>query len=92
MVSIQQLRGPILTHFLFFFPGGEMVRFGEATASIRPRAASLQVQGPSTPSTFGLQHPLEASEAAWRREDEVQKRGAASLQAPRPYLKFPGSA
>ena len=58
-----------------------MVPYGEAT---RPRAASLQVQGPSTPSTYGLQHPLEASEAAWRREDEVQKRGLPLCRPPDP--------
>ena len=64
-----------------------MVPYGEATQ--RPRSASLAA--PSSPPTFSLQNPLEASELAWRKEDEIHKRGAASLQAPRPFMKFQGS-
>ena len=64
-----------------------MVPYGEATQ--RPRSTSLAA--PSSPPIFSLKNPLEASELAWRKEDEKQ-RGAASLQAPRPFMKFhPGS-
>ena len=77
----------------FVFP--EMVPYG-GEATLRPRAASMVPYGEATvrPRAATLaapSNPLEASELAWRKEDEKQ-RGAASLQAPRPFMKFhPGS-
>ena len=77
----------ILEHFLFSFPGGEVVAYGQAT--VRPRAQSLAAVRGSRLPAFGLQNPIEASEDAWRQEEAIHKTGAASLQAPRPYYFNP---
>ena len=78
----------------FVFP--EMVPYG-GEATLRPRAASMVPYGeatvrPRAASIAAPSNPLEASELAWRQQEtEIQNRGAASLQTPRPFSKFQGS-